>query len=116
MVVDRSLLLLDLTVGCMAVYVFKSLLSRLKSTTNLPKPPGPKGLPLIGNALDIPAGDQKQWLHWQTHKSLYGPISSVTALGQTVVILNDYDLAMDLLEKRSGEFSDRPVLPFGGQM
>ena len=47
---------------------------------------------------------------------LYEPVSSVTALGQTVVIFNDYDLAIELFEKRSDEFSDRPVFPLGREM
>lgn len=115
MAITHSFLLVDLAVGCVAVYVVKSLISRPSSNT-LSKPPGPKALPLLGNALDIPIGEEKQWLHWQKHKQLYGPISSVTAFGQTIIILNDYDIAVELFEKRSGEFSDRPVFPFGGEL
>lgn len=115
MTIVHSFLLVDLAVGCVAVYLVKSLISRSNANA-LPKPPGPKAIPLIGNVLDIPIGEEKQWLHWQKHKRLYGPISSVTALGQTIIILNDFDIAVELLEKRSGEFSDRPVFPFGGEL
>ena len=112
MFINHCFLLFGLLVPCSVAYVYK-VLFRLKQP---PKPPGPKGLPIIGNIFDIPPGDGKQWLQWQKHKQLYGPISSVAVLGQTTVIINDYDLAVKLFEKRSGEFSDRPITQFGGQM
>ena len=54
--------------------------------------------------------------HWAKHKELYGPISSVSALGQDIIIVNDPEVALDLLEKRSGTYSDRPSLTFAGEM
>lgn len=41
-----------------------------------------------------------------------GPISTVSVLGQRLIILNDANLAIDLLEKRSAIHSDRPKMPF----
>jgi hypothetical protein len=35
-----------------------------------PLPPGPRGLPLIGNALEMPK--DHEWEHWAKHKDLYG--------------------------------------------
>ena len=113
MLANYCLILIDLVVLCTASYACKLVISRSKRP---PKPPGPKGLPILGNIFDIPSGEDQQWIHWQKHKQLYGPISSVTVFDQTIVILNDYDLAVDVLEKRSSEFSDRPVMPFAGQM
>jgi len=55
-------------------------------------------------------------VHWAKHKKLYGPISSVSALGQDIIILNDREVAIELLEKRSGIYSDRPALTFAGDM
>jgi hypothetical protein len=48
--------------------------------------------------------------------ALPGPISSLTVLGQTLVILNDAQYANDLLEKRSGQYSARSRMIFGGEM
>lgn len=45
-----------------------------------------------------------------------GPISSVSLFGQTMVILNDAQMAFDLMEKRSGIYSSRPQLVFAGEM
>lgn len=47
---------------------------------------------------------------------LQGPISSVTVMGQTIIILNDPRLAFELLEKRSAIHSSRPKQIFAGEM
>ncbi|RAL14762.1 cytochrome P450 [Aspergillus homomorphus CBS 101889] len=40
------------------------------------------------------------------------PISRVSVLGQRLIILNDANLAIELLDKRSAVHSDRPKMPF----
>ncbi|OQE34545.1 hypothetical protein PENCOP_c017G04051 [Penicillium coprophilum] len=85
----------------------------LRTYRNKPNlPPGPKGKFLIGNLFDLPSAGTQEWQHWLKHKDLYGPISSVTVLGQTLIILNDRDLAFQLLEKNSVKHSSRPYLVF----
>ena len=76
--------------------------------------PGPKPLPIIGNLFDLPK--DHAWIHWAKHKDIYGPISSVTVFGQTLIILNDPKIAVELFEKRFDTYSDRPVLTFGGTL
>ncbi|KAI1175969.1 cytochrome protein [Nemania sp. FL0916] len=77
-----------------------------------PLPPGPKGWPLLGNIADFPKPGELEWEHWLKHKDTYGPISSVTVLGTTQVILHSAELASDLFEKRSSIYSSRPKLVF----
>lgn len=77
-----------------------------------PLPPGPKGLPLLGNVADLPPPGTPEYTHWLKHKDLYGPISSVTVLGQTLVIINDKSIAFELLDKRSNFCSGRAKMKF----
>ncbi|KAK7756776.1 hypothetical protein SLS62_001219 [Diatrype stigma] len=75
-------------------------------------PPGPKGLPLVGNIRDLPPPGTREWEHWAKHRSLYGPISSVTVFGTTIIVLNDARAAFELLEKRGSVHSSRPRMVF----
>ncbi|KAK7961647.1 cytochrome P450 [Apiospora aurea] len=81
-----------------------------------PLPPGPKPKPIIGNLGDLPASGALEWEHWAKHKALYGPISSVTAFGTTIVILSTLEGAKELLEHRSNIYSGRARMEFGGEM
>jgi len=80
----------------------------------LPLPPGPRRLPILGNIFDFPKGFAAT--HWAKHKDVYGPLSSVQALGMTFVIINDVKIASDLLEKRSAKYSHRPFANFAGKL
>ncbi|KAK0432338.1 cytochrome P450 [Armillaria borealis] len=71
-------------------------------------PPGPRGLPIVGNILDMPT--TKPWLTFAHWSKLYGDICSVTVLGQTFIILGSSDTAVDLLAKRSSTYSDLNTL------
>ncbi|KAJ6257386.1 Cytochrome P450 monooxygenase CLM2 [Drechslerella dactyloides] len=82
----------------------------------LPLPPGPKGVPLIGNVADLPPPGAIEWQHWISHKDLYGPISSVTVFNQTIILIHDLNIAFELLDKRSAKFSSRPYFPFAGDL
>ncbi|KAF7292754.1 O-methylsterigmatocystin oxidoreductase [Mycena indigotica] len=79
-----------------------------------PLPPGPRGWPVIGNLLDMPKEDA--WVHWISHKETYGPISSLTVLGSTIIIISDMQTTFDLLDKRSNIYSGRPTFTFAGDM
>ncbi|KAF1813984.1 cytochrome P450 [Eremomyces bilateralis CBS 781.70] len=100
--------------GIAIVYV----ISRLVRSENhgLPLPPGPKGIPIIGNVNDLPKPGMLECDHWLQHKDLYGPISSITVLGQTFVIINDAQIALELLRDRSAIHSARPHMVFSSDM
>ncbi|KAH9041580.1 hypothetical protein EDB85DRAFT_1363590 [Lactarius pseudohatsudake] len=75
----------------------------------LPFPPGPKGLPLIGNLRDLPT--QYQWLNYEKlGQDIGSDIVHLELLGTHLVVLNSEKVANDLLEKRSSIYSDRPQL------
>lgn len=102
---------LDVGGGILALYLIRQI---TKSASRLPLPPGPKGLPLLGNILDIPS--EREWETYATWKDIYGDIASVTVFGQTIVVINSAKHAFALLDQRSGIYSDRPLLWMGGEL
>ncbi|KAJ3563463.1 hypothetical protein NP233_g8928 [Leucocoprinus birnbaumii] len=70
-------------------------------------PPGPKKLPFIGNLLDMPSSyPWKTWAEWgKTYKT---DILHLEVPGQSIIILNSYEAAKELLERRSAIYSSRP--------
>jgi len=96
------------------LYVANTTLFRKRSRA--PLPPGPKPKPIVGNLTDLPPEGVQEWQHWFKHKELYGPISSVTVFGQTLIIVNDAQMAIELMEKRSALHSSRPRMIFAGEM
>ena len=96
-------------------FLINVFFARKKINALPPLPPGPKGLPFIGNVNDLPPPGQ-DYQHWLKHKDRYGPLSSVTVLGQTIVIIHDKDTAYELMEKRGNIFSGRPTAKFACEM
>ncbi|KAG6327351.1 hypothetical protein ID866_11738, partial [Astraeus odoratus] len=100
--------------GC-SILVFSVAYAAIKtwrkqsSRRGLRYPPGPKGLPLIGNLLDINV--HAAWLTYAEWEKDYGSgIIYVRLLGHDYVIINDRKIAEELLERRSLIYADRPYL------
>ncbi|KAK0194040.1 cytochrome P450 [Armillaria mellea] len=72
---------------------------------SLPLPPGPKGLPLIGNLWDIPA--EYPWLTYAKWSATHGDVLYLDTPGSPTIILNSAQATTELLEKRSANYSDR---------
>ncbi|KAH8982495.1 cytochrome P450 [Lactarius akahatsu] len=68
-------------------------------------PPGPKGLPLVGNILLAADND---WLASPQRKDDYGELMYLSVFGKGILVINSQRVAVDLLEKRSNIYSDRP--------
>ncbi|RDA92724.1 hypothetical protein CP533_1427 [Ophiocordyceps camponoti-saundersi (nom. inval.)] len=75
-------------------------------------PPAPKRLPIIGNIMDLPPANMPEYRHWLKHREAYGPISSVSIMGQTLILIHDKQATIDLLEKKSTMTAGRPTPVF----
>ncbi|KAI6024702.1 hypothetical protein PISMIDRAFT_10470 [Pisolithus microcarpus 441] len=75
----------------------------------LPYPPGPRRLPIVGNAFDI---DLKEpHVTYTKWAKIYGDIVYSRMFGQDVIIVNSERMARLLADQRSSIYSDRPHSP-----
>ncbi|KAF8884166.1 cytochrome P450 [Infundibulicybe gibba] len=99
-----------LLAGAVLILVFlRYYKNRSVDPNNLPYPPGPKGLPLIGNLLNAPT--EKQWLVYMEWAKTYGDIVHFKIFDQSFVILNSLKRTTDIFDKRSSSYSSRPRMP-----
>ncbi|KAI9454045.1 cytochrome P450 [Lactarius psammicola] len=68
-------------------------------------PPSPRRTPIIGNVLQLL---DKNWLFSKDCKVRFGEIMYLDAVGSPTIVLNSLKPAVELLERRSNNYSDRP--------
>lgn len=98
------------SITCLLCLLIYQLFFRSAARRNLP--PSPKPWPIIGNMMDLPPKDGPEWMHWLKHKDLYGPISSVTVMNTTLILIHSREAAHYILEKHSLQTSARPRMEF----
>jgi len=99
--------LLDVCVVGAAI-TFSLLLRRRKRQHVLPLPPGPRGLPIVGNMFQVPTSLLwEKALEWG---KVYGDMIYLDIAGMPMLIVNSHEVAVDLLSKRSANYSSRPQL------
>ncbi|KAH7913526.1 cytochrome P450 [Hygrophoropsis aurantiaca] len=97
------------TVSALCVIVLTLVWSSKQTKRKgLPLPPGPRPLPLLGNAHQI--NTSQPWLTYAAWGKQYGGIVYSRLLGQDYIIINDENIVKTLLDQRGAIYSDRPVI------
>ncbi|OJA18086.1 hypothetical protein AZE42_04180 [Rhizopogon vesiculosus] len=95
-----------LTIGIPCVIALVVALRRTRGRAH-PLPPGPRPLPLLGNALQVDT--KRPWLTYTAWEKTYGKLMYTSLLGIDMVVISSETIARELLDKRSAIYSDRPV-------
>ncbi|KAF8897015.1 cytochrome P450 [Mucidula mucida] len=96
-----------IAVAAFSPFVIRTLFWSLSRRTR-PLPPGPKGLPLVGNLFDFP--DVDAWITFKkVGEQFKSDIGYYNVAGQDVIVVNTIDAANELFVKRSSIYSDRPT-------
>ncbi|KAF5325314.1 hypothetical protein D9619_009793 [Psilocybe cf. subviscida] len=97
---------------CCAAYAIHYVFNWYKLRRTMP--PGPLGLPWLGNRHELPA--IKPWKKFAEWNALYGSVTSIFLGTTPVIILGTAQPAWDLLEKRSDIYSSRPRFVVAGEI
>ncbi|KAI0089003.1 cytochrome P450 [Irpex rosettiformis] len=90
------------------------LVKLLRKQARGSSPPGPRGLPFVGNAYQIPS--DRQWLKFDEWIQEYGDVVQVNIMSQPTVILGSVKAATELLDYRGLIYSDRPPAVMAGEL
>jgi hypothetical protein len=123
---DTILVITGLAFLLLAVLWIKQLLG---AQSALPLPPSPKGIPILGNLLDLASGEvhvkARDWsrqfgarivgtcfpCYRLSISCIENDIISLNVLGNTMVVLNSAKAVSDIFDKRGSNYSDRPDMP-----
>ncbi|KAI0048181.1 cytochrome P450 [Auriscalpium vulgare] len=96
---DNQTLVIGIAVALSVLFTVRYLQSPWRKL-----PPGPRGLPILGNALDL---RKKPWIKFMEWKEKYGDVVYVNAAGTPMIVLNTQKAGGDLLDRRAAIYSDR---------
>ncbi|KLO17437.1 cytochrome P450 [Schizopora paradoxa] len=76
-------------------------------------PPSPPSYPFVGQTFEIP--QTKPWLYFRELGKTYGSIVRLSLGGDEVLLVNDAEDALELLSRRSSNYSSRKQLVYGAK-
>ncbi|KAF3556523.1 hypothetical protein F2Q69_00015769 [Brassica cretica] len=97
----------DIIIGVVALAaVLLFFLSQKSKTKRYKLPPGPRGLPVIGNLHQLSQLNPQRFFYGWAKK--YGPIFSYKIGSQTMVVISSAKLTKELLKTQDVNFANRP--------
>ncbi|KAF8960408.1 cytochrome P450 [Flammula alnicola] len=109
-------LLIALAACFLVLYKVVSKRNNSGPFSHLPLPPGPKGLPLIGNLRDMPTNGFEWYTYHKWSKELGTDILHLNVAGTSLIVLDTAEAVTDLLEKRSSIYSGRARMPMVNEL
>ncbi|KAI6016204.1 hypothetical protein EDC04DRAFT_2750032 [Pisolithus marmoratus] len=94
---------------CFGILLFTLWRSRARRVSSSLLPPGPRGLPWVGNVLDIDAS--QPWVTYEEWGKRYGDLTYSRVLGKEYIVVKSEKVTHELLDQRSSIYSDRPRVP-----
>ncbi|KAJ7486082.1 hypothetical protein B0H11DRAFT_1663716, partial [Mycena galericulata] len=95
-------------------------------------PPGPGGVPILGNAFDLPRSQPcvtfSQWakeygtvVQFRSNvlinsRPCTGPIVHLRVFGKSISVLNEVNDVTEMLDRKSRIYTNRPVLQMGREL
>ncbi|KZT58505.1 hypothetical protein CALCODRAFT_516716 [Calocera cornea HHB12733] len=90
--------------GALLLWLLRCLYQSVRPS--IPLPPGPRGLPLIGNLLHLPRTNRH--LYYAPLSARYGPVISLKVLNKVIIVVNTPKAVQDVLEERAAATAGRP--------
>ncbi|KAI0720390.1 cytochrome P450 [Fomitopsis betulina] len=101
-----SVTIIDIVLATLGLIVTGTLYMAWRSSSKPPLPPGPRRLPFIGNAHQMPS--EYAWKVFAGWKAVYGDIIFLQLFNSPTLVLNTKQAARDLMVRRGAKYSGRP--------
>ncbi|KAI0755468.1 cytochrome P450 [Irpex lacteus] len=98
------------TVGLLASALCVGMLYLRRKRSHAPPLPSPPSDPILGHLRYMPEPDIRDTVFCEWGRK-YGDVFMLNVLGNCLVVINSEKAAVELMEKRSATYSDRPPLP-----
>ncbi|CAL1715485.1 unnamed protein product [Somion occarium] len=101
-----AIIALDVIVCILTVAVLYWLYIR-SASVSYSSPPGPPGLPFLGNLYDVPSHEAwRKYVQWSCQ--YLSDIIRLNVFGTNIIVVNSLRAAIDLFDRRSTIYNDRP--------
>ncbi|KAH6818093.1 cytochrome P450 [Perilla frutescens var. frutescens] len=108
---DQTRLVFSLIIGLASVLWVLTWLLKKSTNKNPPLPPGPRGLPLVGNLLSL---DPELHTYFAGLAKTYGPIYTLKLGGKTGIVISSPEITKEVLKDQDITFANRDV-PVAGR-